>query len=136
MPSIAISLANWRTSTASPEHGQQSMHLLRRCEHLVQAQHFANVLRAAGIACELRNTQTAAAFGELPFDQCMPQLWVVNRLDEERARRVLESLQRPFDGSAWICHCGEVIEPQFAACWKCGAQGPEPPPGSGQPADK
>lgn len=108
------------------------MGLLRRCDHLMQAQHYANVLRAAGIACELRNIHSAAAFGELPFDQCMPQLWVVNRLDEDRARELLENLQQPVVGTLWRCFCDELIEPQFAACWKCGAQKPELP-GSGQP---
>jgi hypothetical protein len=112
------------------------MRLLRRCDHLLQAQHYANVLRAAGIACELRNAHAAGAFGELPFDQCMPQLWVVNRLDEGRARDLLESLQQPFAGKTWACECGERIEPQFAACWQCGAQAPEPQVRSGQPASE
>lgn len=110
------------------------MRLLRPCDNLVQAQHYANVLRAAGIECTLRNTHSAAAFGELPFDQCMPQLWVNNQLDERRAIDLLDSLQRPFDGTAWRCNCNELIEPQFAACWQCGAAKPEPPPGSTQPS--
>lgn len=110
------------------------MPLLRRCDHLLQAQHCANVLRAAGIACELRNTHSAAAFGELPFDQCMPQLWVINRLDAGRALDILDDLQRPFEGKAWRCGCGEVIEPQFGACWQCGSSAPDRPDTSGQPA--
>jgi hypothetical protein len=109
------------------------MPLLRRCDHLLQAQHFANVLRAAGIACELRNIHSASAFGELPLDQCMPQLWVSNRLETQRARDILDSLKRPFEGNPWRCRCNELIEPQFGTCWQCGAAAPDTPGGSGQP---
>jgi hypothetical protein len=45
-------------------------------------------------------------------------------------------LQQPFAGKTWACECGERIEPQFAACWQCGAQAPEPQVRSGQPASE
>ncbi|MCU0950885.1 MAG: DUF2007 domain-containing protein [Burkholderiaceae bacterium] len=100
------------------------MKLLQRCDHRLQAEHYANVLRAAGIACQVRNTTLSGAIGEIPFLECAPQLWVDSALDEARAAQIIGSLQRPVDGPSWHCACGETIEPQFGQCWHCGATPP------------
>lgn len=100
------------------------MKLLQRCDHRIQAEHYANVLRAAGIRCDVRNTSLSGAIGEIPFLECAPQLWIDNALDEPRARELIGSLQRPVTGPAWHCACGETLEPQFGACWQCGAARP------------
>jgi rubrerythrin len=98
------------------------MKLLMRCEHAIAAAHFAGALRAAGIECEVRNTVLAGALGEIPFLECAPQIWIRNSLDEARARELLEQLRSPLSGAPWTCRqCGEVLEPQFAECWNCGA---------------
>jgi hypothetical protein len=35
---------------------------------------------------------------------------------------LLEELAQPVPGGSWRCsRCGESLEPQFAACWNCGA---------------
>jgi hypothetical protein len=97
------------------------MRLLQRCDNRLQAEHYANVLRAAGIRCEVRNTSLAGALGEIPFMECAPQLWIDSALDEPRARQFIAAAQQPVDGPSWLCNCGELIEPQFGACWHCGA---------------
>ena len=95
--------------------------LLMRCDHLLQAAHLANVLRAAGIRCEVRNTALSGAIGEIPWGECAPQLWLDNRLDESRARELIQEASRAIDGPRWQCvRCGESLEPQFGACWQCG----------------
>lgn len=94
-----------------------------RCEHAIAAAHYAGALRAAGIDCEVRNTVLSGALGEIPFLECAPQIWIRNALDEVRARELIEQLRSPVAGEPWSCpHCGEVLEPQFAQCWNCGAQ--------------
>ncbi|MCS7100521.1 MAG: DUF2007 domain-containing protein [Burkholderiaceae bacterium] len=100
------------------------MKLLCRCEHALQAQHLANALHAAGIACEVRNTVLAGALGEVPWLECAPQLWLRNGREEARARQVLAELQTPPPRPPWRCACGEIIEGQFGACWRCAAPGP------------
>jgi len=98
------------------------MKLLMRCEHAIAAAHYAGALRAAGIDCEVRNTVLAGALGEIPFLECAPQIWIRNSLDEARARELIEQLRTPLSGAPWTCRqCGEVLEPQFAECWNCGA---------------
>lgn len=99
------------------------MKLLMRAPDFVTAHHWANVLRAAGIHCELRNTAASGAIGEIPFLEAAPQLWVRDELEASRARLLLDEVQRPSEGSPWHCQrCGEWLEPQFGACWRCGRE--------------
>lgn len=102
------------------------MKLLVRADHPLLAAIWADTLRAAGIRCEVRNTSLSGALGEIPFLECAPQLWV-NRLDEPRAREILTQWRTVGGGIPWQCACcSESSEPQFGACWKCGAARPEP----------
>ena len=98
------------------------MKLLRRCDHGLQAAHFANALRAAGIRCEVRNTTLSGAIGDIPWLECAPQVWIHDPLDEKRALALLDEITLPPDAPAWKCgQCNETIEPQFGECWNCGA---------------
>ena len=101
------------------------MKLVARADHPLQAAIWADTLRAAGIGCEVRNTTLSGAMGEIPFIECAPQLWVLDERDEARANDVLRQLRRPVTGTPWRCTgCGEVSEPQFGSCWKCGTVRP------------
>lgn len=90
------------------------------------AHHARNLLESAGIRVTLLNENVAGAMGEVPFLECETELWVDDRL-AARAREILrESLEAPLAGGpAWLCPCGETIEPQFAQCWNCGATAPQ-----------
>jgi len=102
------------------------MKRLIRADNLLQASIWAESLRAAGIRCELRNTALSGAMGEIPFLECAPQLWLEREADEARALAILDELRRPPRGAPWRCaQCGETSEPQFGACWQCGATRPE-----------
>ncbi|MGE5339499.1 MAG: DUF2007 domain-containing protein [Gemmatimonadota bacterium] len=99
------------------------MKLLVRCDQTLQAAHIANALRAAGIRCEVRNTTLSSAIGDIPWLECAPQVWILDDLDEPRARQLLRELMQPAGGPTWRCaNCGEELEPQFGACWACGTQ--------------
>jgi len=97
------------------------MKRILRCDHPLQAEHFANVLRAGGFACEVRRTALYGAVGDLPWQECAPEIWLRNDADEAMAHRLLEELSAPSVGESWQCTgCGELLEPQFGACWQCG----------------
>ncbi|HUL63547.1 MAG TPA: DUF2007 domain-containing protein [Burkholderiaceae bacterium] len=101
------------------------MKLLARADNLMLGTIWAESLRAAGIRCELRNTTLSGAMGEIPFLECAPQLWIEREFDEARAREILSQLRQPPRGPQWQCPaCGEALEPQFGACWRCGAPRP------------
>jgi hypothetical protein len=85
------------------------------------------MLITAGIQCELRNQYLAGALGDLPMMETWPQLYV-DDADERFALSVLRRGAAVATGSAWICLCGEELEPQFTHCWRCGAEFTAPAP--------
>ena len=77
-----------------------------------------SLLEEAGIECFTRNETQAyvgAAFS--------PELWIVREEDLPAAEKICREWRQPTaDQSRWKCEtCGEELEGQFAACWKCGA---------------
>lgn len=87
------------------------------------AEYHASVLRAEGINAYVPGSLTADGFamsqrllGTLGNDVH------VARRDEARARQIVAELQEKHGhgGPPWTCaSCGESIDEQFAACWKC-----------------
>ncbi len=80
------------------------------------------LLEREGVNCLIRNEQLFAALGEIPFLECLPELWVVDDEVWPRAKSLLDNwFKQEEDRADWICQaCGELLEGQFGACWKCG----------------
>ncbi|RKT24658.1 putative signal transducing protein [Paraburkholderia sp. RAU2J] len=96
---------------------------LMRAPNLITGQHWVNVLETAGIACELHNRYLNGALGDIPADQCAPELWLVDERDEAMARRLIDAASHgpAADSPGWRCRqCGELLEAQFTVCWQCG----------------
>jgi Putative prokaryotic signal transducing protein len=97
-------------------------------ESTVEVAHLRNVLEAAGIACFVRNEGLSSVIGEIPFVECWPELWVVRNGDALRARGLIDEARRTDTAGwpDWRCErCGEIVEGQFDACWKCAERPPE-----------
>ncbi len=76
---------------------------LMRAPNLITGQHWVNVLATAGIACELHNRYLNGALGDIPADQCAPELWLVDERDETMARRLIDAARaRPGGGVAGL----------------------------------
>lgn len=92
-------------------------------ESLAHVSHLRNLLEQSGIACVIRNEQLSGGIGEIPFLECLPELWVVRDADLARAQALLGDMERAdAPRGPWRCrHCGETNEGQFAACWQCDA---------------
>lgn len=95
-----------------------------RAQHLVEASHLKNLLDSAGIRAFLRNENLVRLAGEVPFDQTWPEVWIE---DEREAAAALELIRAaraaPRHAPAWTCPaCGEWLEGQFSACWRCGTE--------------
>lgn len=95
-------------------------------------EYLRGLLVARGIGAFVRNaTNAGAAAGELTPLVAPPELWIGDDADYAAAQRVVErvlaDLQR-ISGGPWRCPaCGENIEAQFDACWRCGAPRPGGP---------
>ncbi len=91
--------------------------------NLVEVHHLKNLLQSAGIRCRIRNEELVRLAGEIPFPECALQLVVERAEDHSAAELVVRDFLRPQPQTTqpWRCHgCGEMIEGQFTACWKCG----------------
>ena len=86
--------------------------------------HLRNLLETNGIESIVKNDMLYGAAGELPINECWPEVWIENAAQSTQAealiKEALEEGKSPHP--AWKCpECGEEIEGQFAQCWHCGA---------------
>ncbi|OWT69082.1 MULTISPECIES: DUF2007 domain-containing protein [unclassified Achromobacter] len=97
---------------------------LRRAPNLLIAQHWVNLLEQARISCELHNQYMQGAMGDIPVDQCGPEVWLEREADLPAAQRLIDG-GAPTPGAPlqrWRCGaCNEWLEPQFTTCWNCGS---------------
>lgn len=97
------------------------MKRVRASESLAEIGHYRNILEQAGIACVVRNEQLSGGLGEIPFLECLPELWVLRDEDAAAARRLIDAQLEDAGAGPWHCRvCGQGNEGQFAACWRCG----------------
>jgi hypothetical protein len=80
---------------------------------------WADTLRQAGIAASVQRQFLSSAAGELPPDQCLPEIWVTHDEQLAAARMLLRELQS-LPQRRWLCACGELVEGGFESCWNCG----------------
>lgn len=96
------------------------MKKLMQAPNLALATLWADQLASAGIAANVQRAYASGIAGEIPADQALPEVWVVDAADHPRARVLLDELQhRPH--RHWLCHgCGETVDGPFEQCWNCG----------------
>ena len=100
--------------------------------HTVQQGAEIQMLRAllaeAGIECLIRNESLTVAMGEIPVSECFPELWILNDSDYSGAAAIIAEWRScdAAEAAPWVCpSCGESIDGQFGACWKCGGEAPD-----------
>ena len=77
-----------------------------------------------GIATSVQRAYASGIAGEIPPDQALPEVWVVDDTQLEPARRLLAELSH-LPHHHWLCHgCGETVDGPFEECWNCGAAMP------------
>jgi hypothetical protein len=96
---------------------------LAQAPNIVIAALWVDLLRQAGIDASMQRYYLGAAAGELPPDQCLPEVWLVHDDQAGRARQLLHELQHVVQ-RRWTCSCGEIVEGGFEQCWRCGAAMP------------
>ncbi len=84
------------------------------------AQLWKDALAAEGIIATVQRHYASSIAGDIPPDQALPELWVMEEAQHEHALRLIRQLQHaPIQ--RWTCvACGEVVEGAFESCWQCG----------------
>lgn len=79
------------------------------------------LLEAEGIETRVRSMELWTAAVEIYFAEgARPSVWV-KKHERERAEAIIRERDRSSVGKPWGCpHCGERLEGQFTACWRCG----------------
>ncbi|MCC7150847.1 MAG: DUF2007 domain-containing protein [Rubrivivax sp.] len=93
--------------------------------NLALATLWADQLGAAGINASVQRAYASSIAGELPPDQCLPEVWVHDDAQHATACRLLDEWQH-LPHRHWACRtCHEIVEGPFEQCWNCGAPRPE-----------
>ena len=92
---------------------------LIQAPNLAIATLWADALAAEGVATSVQRQFLVGLAGEMPPDQCLPEVWINDARQEDRARELLYAL-RNVPQRRWLCGCGEQVEGGFEQCWKCG----------------
>ncbi len=97
------------------------MKRLLQAPNLALATLWCDQLMHAGIDSSVQRAYASGIAGEIPPDQALPEVWVHEDAEHERARALLHELShRPH--RHWLCHgCGESVDGPFEQCWNCGA---------------
>ncbi len=108
------------------------MQRLTHAPNLALATLWTDVLRAQGIDASVQRQYLGSVAGELPPDQCLPEVWVRDAAQHTHALQLLADWRNP-PQQRWWCGCGELVEGGFEQCWNCGALMPaNGPVGVGQ----
>ena len=96
---------------------------LTKTPNLMMATLWVDWLRAERIGASVQREYLRSAAGELPPDQCLPEVWIDDPSQEAKAHELLHIL-RHVPQRRWLCSCGERIVGGFEQCWNCGAMMP------------
>lgn len=96
------------------------MQRLAQAPNLAIATLWADLLRQDGIEASVQRQYLGSAAGELPPDQCLPEVWIHHANQLARAQQWLADLGNT-PQHRWYCTCGELVEGGFEQCWRCGA---------------
>jgi hypothetical protein len=96
------------------------MKRLTTAPNLALATLWSDLLSHAGIPTTVQRAYASSIAGEVPPDQSLPELWVMEDERLEQARQLLEQLRHPVHRH-WACPgCHELIDGPFEQCWNCG----------------
>jgi hypothetical protein len=97
---------------------------LLQAPNLALATLWAEQLSAAGYASRVLRAYASGIAGEIPPDQALPEVWLLDDAQFDAARAWLDEARHPRE-RRWACRaCGEIVEGPFDSCWNCGAPAP------------
>jgi hypothetical protein len=76
---------------------------LTRAPNIAIATLWVDMLREAGIDASLQRYYLSGVAGNLPPDQCLPEVWVTHDEQEARARELLDDMHAPAATALGLC---------------------------------
>ena len=61
-------------------------------DNLIMVGHVRNLLEINNISCHLRNTNLIGGIGELPINECWPEVWIDNEMDFNLAQSLIKKM--------------------------------------------
>ena len=100
------------------------MELIHTAEDLISIHHIKNLLETAGLESIIKNDRLTSVAGEIPMQNCWPELWLVDESKLELAQKIIAEVKAPESkGETWVCeNCGEKHSAQFSDCWNCNGE--------------
>ena len=95
------------------------MRRLTRAPNIAIAAFWTDALQQAGYSASVQRYFLGSVAGELPPDQCQPEIWLTHDEEHTAAHALLNALQN-MPQRLWQCSCGETVEGGFEQCWNCG----------------
>ncbi len=95
------------------------MRRLAQAPNIAIAALWADTLVQAGFSASVQRYFLSGIAGELPPDQCLPEVWLAHDHEVPAAKAMLDTLQN-LPQRRWVCSCGELVEGGFEQCWQCG----------------
>ena len=82
-----------------------------------------DLLAQHGIKAHIFNQNMSSIVGDVPPDVALPQVWLDDDADRDRAAEVLRDYRaaRNRDGVIFCGACREENPATFELCWNCGA---------------
>lgn len=98
------------------------MRRLITAPNLAIATLWADMLTQGGFDSTVQRAYASSIAGEVPPDQCLPEVWVMDETQYDAARTLLDQLRH---GPHWVCPaCSERVDGPFEQCWNCGGAMP------------
>lgn len=91
---------------------------IQQAPNLAIATIWVDALKFEGIDASVQRQYLSGVVGEMPPDQCLPEVWIHHATQAVRARKLLHDLQN-VPQRRWRCACGELVEGGFEQCWNC-----------------
>lgn len=99
------------------------MQLIYTHENKLLVENARNVLRMNGVETVMKNEFSSGAAGDLAPLDTWPELWVVDDTQLDKAKDVIEHLNKQSRGEDWRCNeCHELNGAAFEVCWNCGTE--------------
>ena len=96
------------------------MKRLLQAPNLALATLWADMLSGVGIEATVQRAYASGIAGEIPPDQALPEIWVDQAAEHDRALALLHAW-RHAPHLHWACpDCHEIVDGPFEQCWNCG----------------